>query len=99
MEKKSAEEAALAGLEEIKKEYYSRLDSIDLSFSSLKENKSSRDYFSDILTEEPPSLLEIPPVVTTHVTPTKVGVQSNNFLDSGFRPLSNELGSDASDRI
>ncbi len=96
MEKKSAEEAALAGLEEIKKEYYSRLDSIDLSFSSLKENKSSRDYFSDILTEEPPSLLEIPPVVTTHVTPTKVGVQSNNFLDSGFRPLSNELGSGAS---
>ncbi len=31
-----------------------------------------------------------------HVTPTEVGVQSSDLPDSGFRPLSNELGSGAS---
>ncbi len=35
-------------------------------------------------------------LVTTHVTPTEVGVQNSDFLDSGFRPLSNELGSGTS---
>ncbi len=48
MEKKSAEEVALARIEEIKKEYYLRLDSIDLSFASLQEHKPIvRDYFPD----------------------------------------------------
>ena len=48
MEKRSAEETALARIEEIKKEYYLRLDSVDLSFASLKEHQPAvRDYFSD----------------------------------------------------
>ncbi len=70
MEKKSAEELALARIEEIKREYYSRLDSVDLSFSILNKDKPPRDYFADfpesqypvseearttLLIEEPPS--------------------------------------------
>ena len=72
MEKKSAEEFCLARIEEIKREYYSRLDSIDLSFSILNKDKPPHDYFADFpenkdpvsvqsqttLLEEPPSPME-----------------------------------------
>ncbi len=72
MEKKSAEEFCLARIEEIKRECYSRLDSVDLSFSILNKDKRPRDYFADfpedkdpvspqaqttLLIEEPPSLI------------------------------------------
>ncbi len=87
MEKKSAEEFYLARIEEIKREYYSRLDSIDLSFSILNQDKPPRDYFADFPEDKDPvsvqsqtTLLEEPPSPMEDAS-MSVNLPSHQILD------------------